>query len=568
MTRCLTRAAFVLALLLCAASAQAQSAAVGAPATPPTAASPDADVAESPPLVSLVLQRRGELQLSVQQVKDLESIRTDFRRQAIRNLADLRLAEIDRDELLNAKPLDMTVLAAKLKQIDDLKIGMHEANVDFAKGVAAKLTAAQRQKLEPLLAASVALPAAGEPNLRQEIRSALKEQFEQQDVVEIKTTQAIAARLLDWAKNFAIAVGVLVTLGGAAFAFVGVSTIKDLRTKAEGIGGEAEKVGREVSEKVLKVTSRAVEVENTLHALETRANSAKDTADSIDEKFMEALKRIDHVEEDLSNKVKELAKRVTRLEPISFKGEKLPPEQEQAFIVAILSFQEYFQTLDFTLGQKRELVINIDRDKVFDNEYDFESNTMILAPIIAADLNIVCRLYAHRALEHEAEANHLLDIFAYCLIESGLSLYFAASYRNKPTFAEQIVPQLEKEMPEDLNLRPQVRVVNLENSLKLDGIDINKYDQSLYEDAPNDYWVARTDGGEAWGGAFWEMRVALGKASADKLLFTAWRNLPPAEDGRDSFVTFVKEVLKADGANGGNHADLIKKLFANRGLQL
>jgi len=46
------------------------------------------------------------------------------------------------------------------------------------------------------------------------------------------------------------------------------------------------------------------------------------------------------------------------------------------------------------------------------------------------------------------------------------------------------------------------------------------------------------DEGNIWGGAFWQLRIEIGKAPADKLLFATWKNFRTTDP-----MLFPKELL-------------------------
>jgi hypothetical protein len=54
-----------------------------------------------------MLRHRHELDLSSQQAQDLENLRDEYQRAAIRAEADLRIAELDLQSLLKADPVDL-----------------------------------------------------------------------------------------------------------------------------------------------------------------------------------------------------------------------------------------------------------------------------------------------------------------------------------------------------------------------------------------------------------------------------------------------------------------------------
>ncbi len=104
------------------------------------------------PLITFMLRHRDELGLSTGQVQTLERLRTDFQREAIRREADLRVAEIDGGTLLNADPVDLGQVEAKLREIERMRTDFTLARIRTIEQGKAQLTPEQRTKLQALLA--------------------------------------------------------------------------------------------------------------------------------------------------------------------------------------------------------------------------------------------------------------------------------------------------------------------------------------------------------------------------------------------------------------------------------
>ncbi len=104
------------------------------------------------PLITFMLRRRDELGLSTGQAQTLERLRTDFQREAIRRVADLRVAEIDVGTLLNADPVDLGQVEAKLREIERMRTDFTLARIRTIEQGKAQLTPEQRTKLQALLA--------------------------------------------------------------------------------------------------------------------------------------------------------------------------------------------------------------------------------------------------------------------------------------------------------------------------------------------------------------------------------------------------------------------------------
>ena len=107
---------------------------------------------EERPLIAFMLRNRDKLDLSAAQVKNLEQLRNDFQKDSIRKDADLRVAEMDLNGLLNASKVDMAKAEAKIRQIERLRSDLRIARVRTLEKGKDLLTADQRKKLQELLA--------------------------------------------------------------------------------------------------------------------------------------------------------------------------------------------------------------------------------------------------------------------------------------------------------------------------------------------------------------------------------------------------------------------------------
>lgn len=106
------------------------------------------------PLISMMLNRRDELNLSNDQVRNLERLRSDFEREAVKNEADLRMAELDLAEVLRNEPLDLKKVEAKIREIEKLRAELRLARIraiEQGKGI---LTGEQRDRLRGMLSGS------------------------------------------------------------------------------------------------------------------------------------------------------------------------------------------------------------------------------------------------------------------------------------------------------------------------------------------------------------------------------------------------------------------------------
>jgi Spy/CpxP family protein refolding chaperone len=110
------------------------------------------------PIISLALKYRQELGLSPAQVEALDSLRTDFQRDAIKRGADIRVAELDLRVLVRTDPadlgkqVDLGKAEAKVREIERLRAEQRLARIRTIEQGKAQLTPEQRTKLGALLA--------------------------------------------------------------------------------------------------------------------------------------------------------------------------------------------------------------------------------------------------------------------------------------------------------------------------------------------------------------------------------------------------------------------------------
>ena len=116
------------------------------------------------PLISIMLSHRQELGLSPSQVQELERLRAEFQREAIKREADQRVADMDLTALLSAEPVDMLRVEAKLREVERLRTDLRLARLRTIEQGKAQLTVDQRAKLASLLSETRPFrPRAGTP---------------------------------------------------------------------------------------------------------------------------------------------------------------------------------------------------------------------------------------------------------------------------------------------------------------------------------------------------------------------------------------------------------------------
>jgi len=99
------------------------------------------------PLLSRALRARQELGLSEDQVRALESVRSEFDLEARRRLDDIQAREHELGELLQTPQVDLGRVESKAREIANLQADLRLARIRTLEKGKAILTAEQRQKL-------------------------------------------------------------------------------------------------------------------------------------------------------------------------------------------------------------------------------------------------------------------------------------------------------------------------------------------------------------------------------------------------------------------------------------
>ncbi len=102
------------------------------------------------PLISIMLTHAQELGLSPDQVQKLQELRIGFEKETVRRNADIRVAEIDLNALLEKAQWDLNAIDAKVKQIAGLRGDLRFARIKTLAAGRALLTPEQLQKLRQI----------------------------------------------------------------------------------------------------------------------------------------------------------------------------------------------------------------------------------------------------------------------------------------------------------------------------------------------------------------------------------------------------------------------------------
>ena len=108
----------------------------------------DHPTAHEGPLLRMMLHHSQELGLSPEQEKKLRDLRTEFSKEAVRRTADIRLAQIELESLLEQEQWDLAKIEPQVKQIAALQGELRVARIKTLAAGRALLTPQQLERLK------------------------------------------------------------------------------------------------------------------------------------------------------------------------------------------------------------------------------------------------------------------------------------------------------------------------------------------------------------------------------------------------------------------------------------
>ena len=100
------------------------------------------------PLITMMLQHSQELGLNPEQEKKLRDLRTEFSKESVRRSADIRVAQIELNSLLEQEQWDLAQIEPKVKQVASLQADLRVARLKVLAAGRAVLTPQQLEKLK------------------------------------------------------------------------------------------------------------------------------------------------------------------------------------------------------------------------------------------------------------------------------------------------------------------------------------------------------------------------------------------------------------------------------------
>ena len=358
------------------------------------------------------------------------------------------------------------------------------------------------------------------PAVRRAVDDAIKDRLKDSKVVDLETSQAIASRLVDWAKLFGFFVGIPLALLAATLGFLGFRTYSDF------------------SARVVVARDDALK----------RLNESRQEAETIAKDF-EALRAKLADITSLASQVQELSKKVARIEDVvRFKASpSLTPALKEALNQSLKDYYAYLKTAGLSLKLKPPTVVIDDRD-LNASYMPAPKNEIVIHPELAPYPDAPLREFTHHVLS-SLQPSWLKGSADPSGLESGLADYLPSSFLERSDFGRDIWPIFQRHFP-DVPTPSR----DLKNRRSFSEIGTDESEFRSY--------------GTVWGGAYWELREGLGRQTVDKLLLAAWKEFDLAASVGDITV-FPREILRQDSLlEAGKHSARIREVFKSRGLGL
>ncbi len=106
---------------------------------------------EDVPLITIALWHARDLGLTPEQVRALETLRSDFQRMADLKAAQLQRLEFDLQRLLNREDVDLGRAETAIRQVEAIRTELRLGRIKTLEMAKATLTPEQRLKLQPVL---------------------------------------------------------------------------------------------------------------------------------------------------------------------------------------------------------------------------------------------------------------------------------------------------------------------------------------------------------------------------------------------------------------------------------
>ncbi|MBI3990316.1 MAG: periplasmic heavy metal sensor [candidate division NC10 bacterium] len=103
------------------------------------------------PLITFMLRHQEDLKLTPEQKEALTAIRSEFQKGAIRQSAEIQVAEVELRELLGKEPVDLGLVEAALRKVESLHVALRLGRIKAIEKGRSLLNADQQKTLQALL---------------------------------------------------------------------------------------------------------------------------------------------------------------------------------------------------------------------------------------------------------------------------------------------------------------------------------------------------------------------------------------------------------------------------------
>ena len=375
-------------------------------------------------------------------------------------------------------------------------------------------------------------------NLAALVSDAVASRVKDSKVIEIETAQAIAERLVGWAKTAAIFTGVPLALLVVVLTVLGISNWADF--------------SKQINEGKKDVASKIADARQSI-------SEVKDEAKAFEKEYADLklkLGDISALKEDVSN----LGARVNQLEGIQFdKSAKLDPAVKKTIERQITDFRSYLQSLGYR-PPSTNLTVSLDPTKSYNAYYD--GLHIVVDPKLVTMPDIIYHEYANRVLKETNSASWDSPGWKVPAVFSGLADYFSCSYLGESKMGQKFV-----ELAPANAVTPEMK----KRGYLRDMLNTRKF---VTDAASKDEKEAH-DAGEVWGGVFWDLRTIVGCANqsakcvdADRILLMNWKAIAITPD-QTFDLRYARAIIDSVRQQSGpEQADKVRAAFTRRGLAL
>ncbi len=339
----------------------------------------------------------------------------------------------------------------------------------------------------------------------QAVKQALSERIKDQKVVELELAASIAERLMSWAKLFAAAIALPAALIIGVLTILGVSKYSDFSK----LIGDSEVA---LKSSVANAAAHAKELERTVAEIAQKQQLTEQSVTSLS-------RELSSVREQLG------------FAP----GTAIKPDLQREMQERFRKFQAHLVSLGYAPGEQ-EIKLQLLRPDESPGAIGwYSNNTIFIRAEAINDPGTILREYLHHVLYSRTGFDNVG--FARSALESGIADYIVSSWLDTPS--------------------PYTGVLGKQFSLD----HTQRYEAARgHED--------RYKVGEQWGGAFWQIRNAVGRDNRnvlDKALLSAWFEL--TKETADPAVpsTMIAALLRQPGLAQGNRTQAVA-IMRRRGL--